>query len=226
MRLFLIRHGDPDYENDCLTALGKSQAAAMAERMQDEGVTEIYSSASGRALATAGFLSEKIHLPVTSFEDLRELRWDAAEGASLPNGGNPWRFSEQISASGGDLTFDWYACKPLCRSYVAKEDRNRVIGCFDGLMETLGYRREGSQYRVVGDGTDKTVALVCHAGVSVAVFSHLFHLPLMQAFAMFHIACTSVTLLEWSNEKDLLISPRFHYVGDYHHILDIGGYHR
>ena len=31
MRLLLIRHGDPDYEHDCLTARGRQEAAALAD---------------------------------------------------------------------------------------------------------------------------------------------------------------------------------------------------
>ena len=28
MKIYFIRHGDPDYKNDCLTELGRKQAAA------------------------------------------------------------------------------------------------------------------------------------------------------------------------------------------------------
>ena len=31
MRLIIIRHGDPDYEKNCLTELGKKQAKLMAK---------------------------------------------------------------------------------------------------------------------------------------------------------------------------------------------------
>ena len=33
MKLLLIRHGDPDYENDCLTPVGQREAEALAERI-------------------------------------------------------------------------------------------------------------------------------------------------------------------------------------------------
>ena len=46
MRVFFIRHGHPNYKDDCLTDLGRKQAAAMAERMANESVGEIISSAS------------------------------------------------------------------------------------------------------------------------------------------------------------------------------------
>ena len=44
MRIILIRHGDPNYEKDCLTELGHKQASAAAQRLLSEGIDEIYSS--------------------------------------------------------------------------------------------------------------------------------------------------------------------------------------
>ena len=32
MRIVFVRHGEPDYANDCLTALGREQAKAAALR--------------------------------------------------------------------------------------------------------------------------------------------------------------------------------------------------
>ena len=37
MRLLLVRHGEPDYEKDCLTDLGIKQAEIVAKRLLDEG---------------------------------------------------------------------------------------------------------------------------------------------------------------------------------------------
>ena len=41
MRIIFVRHGHPDYANDCLTPLGRKHAAAAAERLRDEGVEAI-----------------------------------------------------------------------------------------------------------------------------------------------------------------------------------------
>ena len=35
MKLVLVRHGDPDYENDTLTDKGKREAQLLAGRMKD-----------------------------------------------------------------------------------------------------------------------------------------------------------------------------------------------
>ena len=50
MRLLLVRHGDPDYEKDCLTGLGHRQAEVVARRLLSENIDEIFSSPPLRAL--------------------------------------------------------------------------------------------------------------------------------------------------------------------------------
>jgi len=47
MKIVFVRHGHPDYHNDCLTELGHLQAEAAAQRLEQEGIEEIYSSTRG-----------------------------------------------------------------------------------------------------------------------------------------------------------------------------------
>ena len=39
MKIFFVRHGHPDYKNDCLTELGRKHAQAAAERLKNSGIT-------------------------------------------------------------------------------------------------------------------------------------------------------------------------------------------
>ena len=58
MKLLLIRHGDPNYEADCLTDKGKKQAEFLSQRLiLTEQIQEIYTSPMGRAIQTAQFTS-------------------------------------------------------------------------------------------------------------------------------------------------------------------------
>ena len=41
MRIIFVRHGEPDYANDCLTEQGRIQAEACAQRLREEGIEEI-----------------------------------------------------------------------------------------------------------------------------------------------------------------------------------------
>ena len=41
MKIVYVRHGQPDYKTDTLTALGRLHAEAAAERLTPDGITEI-----------------------------------------------------------------------------------------------------------------------------------------------------------------------------------------
>ena len=53
MLLYIIRHGDPNYENDCLTPKGVLQAEAVGKRIAASGIDRIFTSPMGRAKQTA-----------------------------------------------------------------------------------------------------------------------------------------------------------------------------
>lgn len=54
MRLILIRHGDPNYEKDCLTEKGKREAALLAERIGD--TAHLYRG--GEPISPSGYFTE------------------------------------------------------------------------------------------------------------------------------------------------------------------------
>lgn len=53
MLFFYVRHGDPTYNPDALTPLGRRQAEAVGRRLSAFGVDKIYASTSTRAIQTA-----------------------------------------------------------------------------------------------------------------------------------------------------------------------------
>ena len=75
MRIIFVRHGEPDYARDCLTEAGRRQAAAAAERLAGEGISEIYTSPCGRAAETATFAARRLGLPVITLDYMHEIGW-------------------------------------------------------------------------------------------------------------------------------------------------------
>ncbi|MBQ1268927.1 MAG: histidine phosphatase family protein, partial [Clostridia bacterium] len=53
MRLLFIRHADPDYSIDSLTAKGFEEAELLAEKLKSEKIDYAYVSPLGRAQKTA-----------------------------------------------------------------------------------------------------------------------------------------------------------------------------
>ena len=76
MRLIFVRHGEPNYDLDCLTELGHKQAKIAAKRLLNEGIEKIFSSPLGRAYQTAQAFSEASGLKQIEIVDfMREIRY-------------------------------------------------------------------------------------------------------------------------------------------------------
>src|SRR6478672_7216991 len=73
MRLYIIRHAEPDYPRDALTARGHAQARALARRLGEMKIGRVYSSPMNRALETARYTAERLGLEVQVESWTREL---------------------------------------------------------------------------------------------------------------------------------------------------------
>lgn len=221
MRIIFVRHGEPNYVKDCLTELGKQQAAACAARLADEPITAVYSSTSGRAAETAGYIATPRGLTAECFDFMRELGWKLLEGDPLADG-LPWHEADAMVARGMDvLDPNWAEGEPFCRNsvtaralYAARE--------FDKLLSVLGYQREGQYYRVLRENTE-TVAMISHGGSCSAVIAHLLGLPFSFMLATFHPSFTSVTILHLPEKVGMLVTPTVEVLNDDRHIRGIEG---
>lgn len=221
MRIVFCRHGHPDYKLDCLTELGHRHAAAAAQRLKDEGITEIYASPMGRAQETAQYTADLLGLPIETLPFMREIRFRAVEEEEeLPHNGNPWMNVVDMVAEGKSIqSFDWQADYPFCRSRIVESVKVITEG-FDAWFNAMGYTREGEYYRV-GTDTDKTIAIFSHAGSSTAAICRLFNLPYLYACKTLSPDFTGITVVSLSNHEGALVSPRFEIALDARHIRGI-----
>jgi broad specificity phosphatase PhoE len=83
--LFLVRHGEPDYDAGAnghaawdppLTAAGIEQAELLADRLARAPVSAVYSSTMQRAIATATPIARQHGIEVQYEEDLHEITFD------------------------------------------------------------------------------------------------------------------------------------------------------
>ena len=126
MRIIFVRHGHPNYVNDCLTELGRKHAAAVAERLKDEGISEIYSSTCGRAYETAGYVAEKVGLPIVKCEFMREISWGSVDSEPLFLDGHPWNTVDAMVAKGESLwNPNWAKEEPFVR--------NKMVGYVENI---------------------------------------------------------------------------------------------
>lgn len=217
MRIILVRHGHPDYANDCLTPLGRLHAAAAAQRLQDEGIQKIFSSTCGRAMETARHTADLLGLEVEGMDCFREIHWGSADGDPIAFSGHPWDTADRMVADNQSLLDPDWAVKPPF-------DRNSVVGCVQSVAKAadewllrLGYQREGLYYRVLKPAY-QTVALFGHGGETAALLSHLFNVPFPFFCSAMGPDYTGIVVLTLPDEADGLVPVRFELVNDVKHI--------
>ena len=127
MKIVLVRHGDPDYEKDCLTELGHKQAAVAAQRLLKEDIDEIYTSPHGRARQTAAYFSEASGIKqVTVLDFIREIRFGTEE-ALYDNRWNPWLGVDALIKEGKDLQSPAWREYPVFKDNLAVSEDKFII---------------------------------------------------------------------------------------------------
>lgn len=220
MRIIFVRHGHPDYANDCLTELGKKQAEACAEKLVGEGISEIHSSSNGRALETASYSAKKLGLDIESHNFMREVRWGYLdEGCELIDDGHPWNTAEVISCEA-----DFDIAKDNWRSHKYFQG-NKVTGSADAVGEGLADWLSGFGYSFLSDGrlycedgSDKVVAVFSHGGSGAAMLAKLFNMPFPYACLIFAMNFTSISVIDIPNNKNSIVLPRIRRLNDDRHI--------
>ena len=218
MRIILVRHGDPDYVKDCLTELGKKQAAVAAERLMGEGIEKIYSSSLGRAVETAQAFSDRSGItPVHILPFMQEIRF--GYGMDLYTTGNPWDETDEMSKRGEDLTDPNWQEHPFFKENAATEDVTMIARETDKWMATLGYEREGLYYRCAReDDKEHTVVLFAHGGSGTAMLSRILNLPFPYLCAIVRMEHTAITILHMDNRPGSITMPVVELLCDSRHI--------
>ena len=218
MRIIFVRHGHPNYRQDCLTELGHLHAKAVAERLCEEKIDMIYSSTCGRAFETAEHIAQKQdNREIVPCDYMREVSW-GSETEELFQKGHPWFTADQMVREGQSLMgMDWADKPPFLPNHLCTESVKRVSDGFDGLMASLGFIREGAFYRVT-EPKYNTVAVVSHGGASSAMLARLFNLPFPFLCTAICPNYTAVTIVNMKENIGELVAPQFELVNDARHI--------
>ncbi len=219
MRIVFVRHGEPNYEKDCLTETGREQAKLVAERLKEEGSSEIWSSPLGRASETAEITGAALELPVKILDFMREVDWGSTDGTPLFRDGHPWFSSDEMARQGIDLNRpDWRESPFFCRNRVL-ECVDRIDRGIDDWLEGFGYTRKGPYYHhSIEEKEHRTIALFSHGGSSAAAMGHILNLPFPYACGLFHIDFTGITILRFGRIKGDTTLPSLELCNDARHI--------
>lgn len=218
MKLLLIRHGDPDYALDSLTAAGRTEAAYLAERIAPMDITEYYVSTMGRARETAKPTLEKAGRTATECDWLREFsvgihRPDKAELTDIPWDWLPQDWSRYPELLDREHWFE----HPVFAESDMKSAYNRVITEFEKVLAAHGYFRDGLCYRTEHGNSD-TLAFFCHLGVSCLLMSRLLNVSPMVFWHGLAMAPSSVTTIYTEERRPGIATFRAASVGDISHL--------
>ncbi len=213
MLFYYIRHGDPIYDPDSLTPLGKRQAEAVGRRLALHGIDEIYSSTSARAKQTAEPLSEILKKDIKLLDFANEGHAWEQLGVLTP-GGRRWLFhyaktrklltSPEVTALG----HEWYR-HPEFSEYDYEFGMNRILTEADVFFASLGYEHDGRLGRYkIKEKNNKRVALFAHQGFGLAFLSTILDIPYPQFCTRFDMTHTGMTVIEFGDEGDGYSIPK------------------
>lgn len=222
MRLLMIRHGDPDYEHDCLTEKGKREAKLLSQRLVNEKMDHVFVSPMGRAKQTALYTLDKTGHSYQICDWLQEFtprihRPDLPDELSIP-----WDF-RAADWMERESFYDRNAWKndPIMMEGHTGEAYDRIIEELDKLLCAYGYECNGKWYEVKHSNHD-TIVFFCHFGVQCVILSHLLNLPLMPLLHGCIAAPTAVTELYTQEPIKGCATFRMTRYGDVSHLITNG----
>ncbi len=216
MRLYIIRHADPDYDNDTITEAGHREAEALAQRLRKEGIDRIYCSPLNRAIHTMEYSAKQLGIEPIVAPWLTELSgWhvESAPGTMTPS----WDVhGERIRGQQYSANDDWYEKAPFA-GYQLHDKWETVRLSADAFMESLGYIRDRGVYRIAAPNSDR-IAVFCHHGLGTTWLAHLLELPLPLVWSGFWMAPSSVTTVLMDERSTKYAVPRCLGFGDVSHL--------
>ncbi len=222
MRLLIIRHGDPDYERDCLTEQGKLEAELLADALENTRIDAAYVSPLGRARLTAKPVLERKNIEPEILYWLREFdakirRPDRPDDLSIA-----WDWLPADMAREDDFynISTWENPAVIAKSDAPKKYKI-ICENLDALLDSHGYRRDGRIYRA-HEANNKTIAFFCHFGLESVILSRLLNISPMLLWHGFCALTSSVTTVYTEERRQGIASFRVSEYGDISHLKRAG----
>ncbi len=227
MLFYFVRHGDPVYDPDSLTPLGKKQAEAVCKRLSRVDFDRIFVSSSNRAIQTASPLIRMQN------KEMEILDW-CNEGyaykeflGDVPGEDrkkwiyyNPYYLELFNHDEVRTLGMQWYK-HPYFSSTNAESGMKRIGKCADEFFESLGYKHNHQKHGYDAiNPNDKKIVLFAHEGFGTAFISYILDIP-YPMFTHFSMAHSSMTVIEFK-EHNSLVFPVARQVSNDSHLYKEG----
>lgn len=211
MLLYIIRHADPNYENDTITEFGRQEADALAEWLKDKRIDKIYTSPLGRAIDTARPTLEAKRMTHEILPWTQERMHYMESHLMKPN---------SVCSYGVSVQKGVHDFKDFMETDRMKTIEN-MQKCSDDFFASLGFKREGLFYKIEAYNDD-VIAVFCHGGFGCAWISHLLGVGAGMMFPCISLNTSSVTTFEFCNEETGYTRPILRRLGEITHIYNAG----
>ena len=192
MRLILVRHGETrlnkagrvqGVNDEPLNATGKAQARAVATALDNDLPFHLYASPLTRALETAQTVSDALHVPLTTLNELREADVGDLDGMTIPE------IRERYPG--------------FMECWTKDSGATRMPGG-ESLLQ-VQERAWPAIKKLVERHPDDVVVVVTHNFVIQTLISKLLEMPLHKARSL-RQELGSITQLEFSESRQSLVS--------------------
>ena len=221
MRIYLIRHGEPDYVTDTLTAAGRREAELLSARMGAYHIRDFFTSPLGRAKETAAYTLRAQGREAETLDWLAEFRARFPD----PETGRPriaWDLPTRVWAGMPELLDpENWADAPLFQGGDVRKIWDETRAGVDRLMARYGFRREGAVWRSRENSRD-AIALFCHFGISMAVLARLINVSPVLLWQRTLTLTSSLTEVVTEERKSGEVSFRVIRLGDVTHLEAAG----
>ncbi|MDQ1909018.1 histidine phosphatase family protein [Paenibacillus sp. GD4] len=221
MRLYIIRHADPDYERGTITPDGHLEAQALADRLMEHGLDRIYCSPMGRAIHTMQYTTDRLRMQaiiVDWMQEINGMNVTVGEWGSM----SPFELPGEVILEKEPFPghHNWHE-NPFLSDGRLQAKVKEIQESSDAFLSSLGYEREGGRYRCVRPNEEQ-VAVFCHGGLGLTWLAHLLQLPTSLAWSAFWLAPSSVTTILMDRRSDEWAVPRCIGLGDTSHLHKAG----
>lgn len=216
MKIFIIRHADPDYERRTITRAGHREARALAKRMKRIGLDALYCSPVPRAVHTMEYTANALGMKPIFLEwtrELSDLRTEQPPWGRLMAWDTPPEILRSPARKSPYRIDDIPALKGLPIAATVKRIRRES----DTFLAGLGYKREGKRYRIRRSNR-RRIGVFCHGGFGLTWLSLLLDIPLPLVWGNFWLAPTSVTTVLFEERSRKWATPRAIGVCDVSHL--------
>lgn len=205
MTLYLIRHAEPDYENDTLTPYGISQAKKLAQWFKDIKLDQLCYSDSNRNRLTASFIEKECNI----FS--RKVEWgDSNRKNEKPL--SPWKIKDRIIKETESIPDnDEWKNIPEFKNCNVIQNIEKHCRQFDEFLLSAGFKHENKLFKVIKND-DQNIAVVCHGGAIAVILSHLLNISFFQLITHVEFQPASVTKIELSGAENTYITSKLIYL--------------